>query len=415
MKHLGIFLNLDEIKNAIKSGKLVNPYVALMGNSGSRSIDYNTLKDYSKEYFTIKVISNITFTFGRRANELSKYRLNNGEWTESGNGGIQGLSLTAGDKIELSWAPTLNGNPNFYSQIFNISGGGQYEFSGNIFSLMYGDEFIGKTSFLDNTITFSSMFASLTGLVSVENLILPALTLNSPSNGYDAYGCYEMMFVGCTNLINAPELPATTLAGKCYKQMFSGCTNLTKAPKTIGTSETILANNCCEKMFYNCQSLITAPELPSMNLSQSCYMNMFGWCRKLVNAPVLPAMNLATSCYNEMFNYCEDLVVAPELPATTLADYCYNGMFSNCNSLISAPELPATNFVIGCYYEMFIYCTSLNYVKCLAKGVVDGYTSNWLYGVSSTGTFVKSPNMENWQTSSSNGIPNGWTVEDATE
>ena len=35
------------------------------------------------------------------------------------------------------------------------------------------------------------------------------------------------MFEGCTSLVNAPELPATTLARGCYDLMFKGCTSLT--------------------------------------------------------------------------------------------------------------------------------------------------------------------------------------------
>ena len=34
------------------------------------------------------------------------------------------------------------------------------------------------------------------------------------------------MFSGCTNLENAPELPAITLASECYAYMFSSCSKL---------------------------------------------------------------------------------------------------------------------------------------------------------------------------------------------
>lgn len=39
------------------------------------------------------------------------------------------------------------------------------------------------------------------------------------------------MFNECSSLTEAPELPATTLAGSCYNSMFDGCTSLIKAPK----------------------------------------------------------------------------------------------------------------------------------------------------------------------------------------
>ena len=34
------------------------------------------------------------------------------------------------------------------------------------------------------------------------------------------------MFMNCTSLTTAPELPATTLAENCYSQIFDGCSNL---------------------------------------------------------------------------------------------------------------------------------------------------------------------------------------------
>ena len=34
------------------------------------------------------------------------------------------------------------------------------------------------------------------------------------------------MFNGCTSLISAPILPATTLQTYCYTEMFNGCTKL---------------------------------------------------------------------------------------------------------------------------------------------------------------------------------------------
>ena len=64
--------------------------------------------------------------------------------------------------------------------------------------------------------------------------------------------CYQNMFYGCTNLISAPELPATSLNPNCYQSMFGGCTNL-----------------------------ISAPELPATTLSNYCYYFMFSGCTKL--------------------------------------------------------------------------------------------------------------------------------------
>jgi hypothetical protein len=116
-----------------------------------------------------------------------------------------------------------------------------------------------------------------------------------------------------------------------------------------------------------------------------------------------------------MFKNCSSLTTAPELPAAELVNYCYAYMFSGCSSLTTAPVLPATTLANECYYYMFNGCTKLNYIKCLAP-VIFGFsnpTSDWVNGVSNTGTFVKYPGMNDWRTGSSSGIPEGWTVVDA--
>ena len=61
-----------------------------------------------------------------------------------------------------------------------------------------------------------------------------------------------LAFQGCENLTEAPELPATTLAGSCYYGMFSNCTSLTEAPELPATT---LASYCYSNMFYYCTQL----------------------------------------------------------------------------------------------------------------------------------------------------------------
>ena len=231
---------------------------------------------------------------------------------------------------------------------------GKIKAGGNIQSLMNY-----STSAVE--MGFYKLFGSCSALVDVSDLLLPATTL--------AFGCYRNMFGACTSLTEAPELPATTLSEGCYQEMF-----------------------------YNCISLTTAPELPATTLAHGCYNTMFYNCISLTTAPAI-------------------------LPATTLADYCYQNMFYRCTSLTTAPELPAITFQVlpepslgeSCYFGMFNGCSSLNYIKCM----LDEYPSNpndnldiWVSGVSSTGTFVKSPNAT-WSTGA-NGIPSGWTVVDAS-
>lgn len=260
---------------------------------------------------------------------------------------------------------------------FLCSNGGDCYVYGNIMSILDKENFATAT-----TVSERAFYALFEGNENISNhpekpLVLPATTLN--------ISCYEKMFKGCTGLTSAPELPATTLADQCYAYMFDGCTGLT-----------------------------AAPELPATTLNGECYYSMFSGCTGLTVAPALPAETLAIRCYAYMFKGCTSLTAAPVLPATTLANDCYWFMFENCTGLTAAPELPATTLVGSCYQGMFKNCSNLNYIKCLATNISASYcTQNWVQGVSSTGTFVKDPSMTRW-TTGNNGIPSGWTVQDAS-
>lgn len=217
---------------------------------------------------------------------------------------------------------------------------------GNVMSLLFGDDGKYNFSLRGYNYAFYKLFDGQQTVIDASNLILPALTLS--------IYCYAYMFRN-TYMTKTPRLPAETLYGNCYMSMFHNCTKLT-----------------------------TITNLDSTTLANSCYYAMFAGCTSLVEAP--------------------------ELPATTLASYCYCQMFHSCTSLVTVPELPSTTLANGCYSAMFYYCSKLNRIKMLATDIsaVD-CLYNWVYGVASTGTFVKHKNMTSLP-SGTNGIPNGWTV-----
>lgn len=117
-----------------------------------------------------------------------------------------------------------------------------------------------------------------------------------------------------SNIVKAPQLPATVLTQGCYQQMFSGCV-----------------------------SLIVPPQLPATTMTSKCYYCMFNACSSLSTVPLLPATELAPSCYYAMFYGCESLTILPYylLPATQLKDWCYTSMFGGCTNLTDGPLLPA--------------------------------------------------------------------------
>lgn len=119
--------------------------------------------------------------------------------------------------------------------------------------------------------------------------------------------------------------------------------------------------------------------------------------------------------FYSLFENCKKLTSAENLvlPATTLANACYIYMFYGCSSLTTAPELPATTLANQCYQGLFNGCTNLNSITCLATYIsASNCTTNWVSGVASEGTFVKASSMSSW-ISGDNGIPSGWTVQNA--
>ena len=355
--------------------------------------DYNNNSSASSEYFTIEALED-----GLQAKlsvNACEYSLDGNTWN-SLSAATNTPAVNIGDKIYFRGNLTPTSSKGIGT--FTISK--KCNVKGNIMSLLYGDDFVGQTELTRNDYVFYRLFYNCTNIVDASELILPATTL--------AIYCYDAMFRGCTSLVAAPALPATELANCCYSQMFYNCTSLVTAPELPAN---VLIDYCYSYMFQNCTSLVTAPALPATELASSCYSYMFSNCTSLVTAPELPATELASSCYDCMFQNCTSLVTAPELPATTLTVSCYYFMFSNCTSLVTAPALPATELASHCYYFMFYGCTSLNYIKALFTTKPSStYTDNWVKGVSSTGTFVKSANAT-WDVTGNQGIPSGWTVQ----
>ena len=474
MKYIKLFENHSNYEDFVSGGTMEKPNVSHCVEENE--VHYSQ-KKLSDEYLTFEILSDGVITWrhtNRSASSLTiSYSLDDGKtWSdiESTYSG-ETFNVSNGDKV------LFKGTNIFYSTPVTVESDGftdiisvphtfsgstaSFNIRGNILSLFYGDDFADKKTYIhvDAIIGTTQLMPEIfghTNVVSAENLLLC-------DDLWIEY-IYEGMFYGCTSLTTPPKLPFTTLTGSCYNNMFRGCTSLTVAPELPATT---LANYCYQGMFYGCTSLTVAPELPATTLANRCYQNMFASCTSLIMAPELSSLNLSYACYDGMFRDCRSLTTAPELPATTLASDCYSGMFSGCTSLINVPELNAEVMESACYRRMFKGCTSLvngpsslgsvidggncceemfsgctnlenipelpapvlsqyayigifkscpkvNYVKCLATNITAGScTANWLNGVASNGTFVKAASMSSW-TRGVDGIPNNWTIQDAS-
>lgn len=281
--YLKTFNNKAEYESQ-KNSVMYTPHVVLLNDT--EEVVYT-----SKNYFTITALDNGYLTLTAPAQDVNsfKYRKNKGNWEESN--GEDVIEVKPCDTVQIS----CESNSFKYSNTNSLlsSSNVRFNVSGNIMSLIYGDNFIGQTT-LKSASCFSYLLFN-SNVVSAKNLILPATTLTN--------NCYQEMFSNCKILKEAPELPATKLAICCYMDMFFGCSSLT-----------------------------TAPVLPATTLTAGCYMNMFYGCTILTISPVLPATKLVVSCYQNMFNTCSKLTFITMLATDISANNCLLNWVENVAS-----------------------------------------------------------------------------------
>ena len=224
---------------------------------------------------------------------------------------------------------------------------GDFEVSGNIMSLLYGNLFEGVTSLpIGSEYTFAGLFYNNNKLLSIADLSLPATAL--------VKGCYASTFYGCSNMTGMlSSLPATSYPMAACYMMFRLCSKIDAVP-----SLKFVSGNGGYQFQY-----------------------MFDRCTSLVDASAIVLSGSDTYSFSAMFTWCSALAVTPVMSLSTLKTGCFNITFQGC--------------------------TNLKYVKCLATDIAaTNCLYNWLNGVSSTGTFIQAEGVE-WPRGAS-GIPTGW-------
>ena len=205
----------------------------------TKTIDFYTVPNY----FYVEDISGSDNTLsitGSNSNPIEIFKsTDRSNWTSMGTTSSTAITATipANSKLYIKSTATKYDGTHFNAT-------GNHNVGGNSMSLLYGDNFDGKTALPNSNYVLKGIFNSDTHLVNTNKLELPATTL--------ANYCYSNMFNGCTSLVTAPVLPATTLTKQCYGGMFRGCTALTTAPVLPATNT---ANSCYSNMFNGCTSL----------------------------------------------------------------------------------------------------------------------------------------------------------------
>ena len=186
-----------------------------------------------------------------------------------------------------------------------------------------------------------------------------------------------------TTLYNHPvktiELPATTVGRAAYKNMFLQCTSLEVAPELPADKFTGT---------YPQDRLIYGP-----------YRGMFAYCFALKKAPSRLPAKTVPGCYIKMFEKCISLEASPILEDETPANQAYAGMFQYCSNLKQ----------ITCYARNNLWPRIIGYGNLSGEPVYRRMAQDWVKGVSPTGVFIQHPNAS-WPVGDS-GIPAGWTSD----
>lgn len=232
--------------------------------------------DYSLDYFTIESLADsntIKIAKAKSPADLSlSYSTDNGStWTDlTITGGQDFTTINTGDKIIFKGVNDSLASA--WDSYYRFNASKNFKAYGNVMSILWGDNFTSNSEFKsDTTHNLCGLFYGTTTLIDASNLILPALTCTS--------NCYNGAFRGCTNLIVAPQLPATQSAVSCYGSMFEGDINLEIAPEINLVN---MSQESCMRMFLmNRNSKITTP--------------------KMTKSPILRCQTPAVDCYKEMF------------------------------------------------------------------------------------------------------------------
>lgn len=114
-----------------------------------------------------------------------------------------------------------------------------------------------------------------------------------------------------------------------------------------------------------------------------------------------------------MFGNCTSLTaVPPVLPATGLVYECYASMFNGCSNITDAPLLSGAVLANNSYHEMFKGCSKLSSISVAISAWNGSYTSNWVNGVASNGTFTcpTALGTNATITRGTSNCPSNWTV-----
>lgn len=325
---------------------------------------------YENQYLTTEALESGTITFTMPSAVITSkvtdvsYRKNGGAWITTNNSSSEvviTVNVDTDDVVEWKGNGTVYGGGGIFEDCSHWGGTSTFNVYGNLMSMLYNDDFRGKTTYPTSTARATQHMFSYALVVDATNLVLPATTCYN-----QAYMC---LFDYCTSLIYPPAvLPAPIIKSAMYYNMFRGCTSLTTMPTILATSIDTAGSLHYSGMFQGCSALqYNTEQTIGVGIARTqCCQSMFYGCSSMVNAPNVDCTSIASGVqqpFRSMFQNCTNLQTPPERFDVETADHnAFYATFVNCSSLLYAPIINIRNVGTRTYYafdEMFGNCTSL--------------------------------------------------------
>lgn len=212
-----------------------------------------TNRTYRHQYFTTEALAdNCVITLNIAQNVSTSvvtgfyYSRDRITWTPILNvsGETQDVSLPAintGEKYYwkgVNYALSQNGQYQESDTLKNVhlSASQNFKAYGNMFSMLWGDNFIGKNYFPDDTTNYiyAGFFWNNTKLIDAQNLYFPG----QHTKGFS---------------YSNSETPVSDEVINSFNDLFYGCSNLEYGP--VIEMLTINGNSAIKRLFYNCKKL----------------------------------------------------------------------------------------------------------------------------------------------------------------
>ena len=266
----------------------------------------------------------------------------------------------------------LFGENSVVDSTFVVNGNSSIHVDGKLEALLQGQ--VGTAQF--GNYALEGLFKDVTQLESVGDIMPQVIGgVNAPS-GYSTGYRYSSLFEN-TGIVEIPDnfLKETTISNphsRLYNRMFFGCTKLTTIPRDLfinqnGGSGSIGATYY--SMFQDCSNLEVAADLYIQTQGFQSAYSMYRGCKKITDVKVFTKTLANNHCMQYFVADCDNLQsIDFDIDRVTHWGVLSNAML-NCKNLT----------------KVSIKVKTWNHEQTTTTHVA---YSNWMKGVSPTGTFI---------------------------